>query len=318
MKHRLASTILFASFLLSMLIFSGETTTGARYGLILWYQSVVPALFPFMVISSVIVSCGGILYLMAPLHFLLKRVFPLSKEGCYVLVSGLICGFPMGAKVCADFIHENRMTLNEGKFLMAICNQPSPMFLLGFVYPFFQEYVSSARLFIALYLPLIPLALTARHLYFSEAAEIHTNPVFSMGQKQIPLDDAIMNAGKVLCKIGGYLILFSILIQIIQKMSWISGVVQLLLIGVLEMTTAVRELAVRVPYPYSFIVVLTSLAFGGLSGLFQVRSVLQTEYPEETPNEKRAGLSIRPYVFWKLAHAALTAFCASILCNYAS
>jgi len=201
---------------------------------------------------------------------------------------------------------------------MAICNQPSPMFLLGFVYPFFQEYVSSARLFIALYLPLIPLALTARHLYFSEAAEIHTNPAFSMEQKQIPLDDAIMNAGKVLCKIGGYLILFSILIQIIQKMSWISGVVQLLLIGVLEMTTAVRELAVRVPYPYSFIVVLTSLAFGGLSGLFQVRSVLQTEYPEETPNEKRAGLSIRPYVFWKLAHAALTAFCASILCNYAS
>ena len=318
MKSRIPLTILLASFLISMLIFSVETTTGAKYGLLLWYQSVVPALFPFMVISSLITSSGGISYLMAPVYIILKHLLPLSKEGCYVLVSGLICGFPMGAKVCADFIRENRITLNEGYFLMAICNQPSPMFLLGFVYPFFRENVSSARLFIVLYLPLILLALTARHIYFSESTKIDTNPDFSVDQNLIPLDDAIMNAAKLLCKIGGYLILFSILIQIIKNMTWIPETVRLMMIGILEMTTAVRELAVCIPFPNSFIFALSALAFGGLSGLFQVRSVLQNEYSEAIAHEKRVGLSIRPYVFWKLAHAALTAICAYILCNYAS
>ncbi|MBQ6833511.1 MAG: hypothetical protein IJO55_03735 [Lachnospiraceae bacterium] len=318
MKSRIPLTILLASFLISMLIFSVETTTGAKYGLLLWYQSVVPALFPFMVISSLITSSGGISYLMAPVYIILKHLLPLSKEGCYVLVSGLICGFPMGAKVCADFIRENRITLNEGNFLMAICNQPSPMFLLGFVYPFFREHVSSSHLLIVLYLPLILLALTARHIYFSESTKIPTNPDFSVDQNLIPLDDAIMNATKLLCKIGGYLILFSILIQIIKNMTWIPETVRLMMIGILEMTTAVRELAVCIPFPYSFIFTLSALAFGGLSGLFQVQSVLQNEYSEEIAHEKRVGLSIRPYVFWKLAHAAFTAFCAYILCNYAS
>ena len=146
------------------------------------------------------------------------------------------------------------------------------------------------------------------------------NVVKAMGNfvKNRPAVGATVAAMGMFVGMQGAATAVTVMFQSYFNNAQISGVVQLLLIGVLEMTTAVRELAVRVPYPYSFIVVLTSLAFGGLSGLFQVRSVLQAEYPEENPNEKRAGLAIRPYVFWKLAHAALTAFCASILCNYAS
>ena len=94
MKSRIPLTILLASFLMSMLIFSVETTTGAKYGLLLWYQSVVPALFPFMVISSLITSSGGISYLMAPVYIILKHLLPLSKKAVMYWYQDSFAVFP--------------------------------------------------------------------------------------------------------------------------------------------------------------------------------------------------------------------------------
>ena len=120
-------------FLLILMLLSPKVTVnGAANGLLLWYSSVVPALFPFMVLSSLIVSGGGLSVLMAPFRFILGPLLGLSDAGCYVLISGLVCGFPMGAKTCADFLLSGQISRQEGRLLMAICNHPSPMFLLGY------------------------------------------------------------------------------------------------------------------------------------------------------------------------------------------
>ena len=47
-----------------LLLYPRFAAEGARYGLLLWYTSVVPSLFPFMVLSSLIVSSGGVSLLM--------------------------------------------------------------------------------------------------------------------------------------------------------------------------------------------------------------------------------------------------------------
>ena len=62
--------------------------------------------------------------------------FQVSLRGIYVLLTGLFCGCPMGAKTCADFLTE-RISPGEARFLFALCNHQSPMFLTGFVFPMF-------------------------------------------------------------------------------------------------------------------------------------------------------------------------------------
>ena len=106
--------------LIFMLLHPAITVTGASNGLLLWYSSVVPALFPFMVLSSLIVASGSLSVLMAPVQLVLGPLLGLSAEGCYTLLSGLVCGFPMGAKTCADFFSRGQISLKEGKFLMAV------------------------------------------------------------------------------------------------------------------------------------------------------------------------------------------------------
>lgn len=306
MKKSIGLTIL----LVLLLLHPQYTTEGARYGLLLWYNSVVPALFPFMVISNLIVHAGGISALMAPVYKILHPFFPVSPAGCYVLVTGILCGCPMGAKTCSDFVLDGILSREEAKFLLAVCSHPSPMFILGYVYPFFAEYTASWQILLCVYLPVIVLAFAAKVIYrVPGAAMAHTSAnTVPPNAAQAPApsaDESILAAIEILCKIGGYLMLFSILILFIRNTAWIPEPIRLLLIGSMEMTTAVRELASSLDFIHGFPAAMAALNFCGFSGLFQVRSVL---------NEKKTGLSVRPCFFWKLAHAALSAACALGLC----
>ena len=58
-------SIVLCILLILLLLRPDCTTEGARYGLLLWYNSVVPALFPFMVLSNLIVHTGRPLWCIA-------------------------------------------------------------------------------------------------------------------------------------------------------------------------------------------------------------------------------------------------------------
>ena len=305
--------------LIFMLLHPAITVTGASNGLLLWYSSVVPALFPFMVLSSLIVASGSLSVLMAPVRLVLGPLLWLSAEGCYTLLSGLVCGFPMGAKTCADFLSRGQISLKEGKFLMAVCNHASPMFLLGYVYPLFHGNLPLWKLLAAVYGPALLLALPARLLYqngaptgrkpkmqgIAEPQEIpEPNPPFPTQSNpgNLSADEAILSSVEVLCRIGGLLILFSIAVEFLRGARQLPAGLRLFLMGAMEMTTGIRELAAALPYPYSAAVACASLTFGGLSGIFQTKAALGA-----LAQKKKAGLSIRQYCVWKLLYACLTA-----------
>ena len=305
--------------LILMLLHPEITVKGASNGLLLWYSSVVPALFPFMVLSSLIVASGSLSILMAPVRLVLGPLLGLSAEGCYTLLSGLVCGFPMGAKTCADFLSRGQISLREGKFLMAVCNHASPMFLLGYVYPLFHGNLPLWKLLAAVYGPALLLALPARLLYrngaptgkkpkmqgIAEPQEI-PEPNFPSPAKSNPgnlsADEAILSSVEVLCRIGGLLILFSIAVEFLRGARQLPAGLRLFLMGAMEMTTGIRELAAALPFPYSAAAACASLTFGGLSGILQTKAALGA-----LAQKKKAGLSIRQYCAWKLLYACLTA-----------
>ena len=272
-----------------LLLYPRFAAEGARYGLLLWYTSVVPSLFPFMVLSSLIVSSGGVSLLMKPVRTFLGPWLPLSENGCYTLISGLLCGCPMGAKTCGDFVREGKLSVQEGRFLMAICNHPSPMFLLGFVCPLFEAGMHPSRLLLSIYLPLLPLAALAKRIYFPALPA----PASSGSRPQIQpapaLDTAILAAAEILCRIGGYLMLFSIVIVFLRRAPWLPASLRLFLMGAMEMTTGVREVSASLPFPDSGTAAAAILAFGGICGIFQTRAVTASGWPEEKKSRTDDG-----------------------------
>ena len=283
--------------LIFMIFHADLVTKGAASGLLLWYSSVVPALFPFMVLSSVLSASGGVQALMRPFPVVF-RFAGLSADGWYVLLTGLLCGCPMGAKTCADLYAKGQISSGEAKFLFALCNHPSPMFLAGFVYPMFAAQLPLFCFVFAIYMPLLLLAIPAHFIYHapfspesipenSGISQQHPTPnsanAFSSkhtrsdksSSSALSLDAAILNSAEILVKIGGYLIFYSILILVIRNTPEIPAPARLFFSGAMEITTGIRTVSDSLTYPYSAIAAAAIFSFGGFSAMSQTNAVIR-------------------------------------------
>jgi hypothetical protein len=125
-------------FLLLIALILTHSTTAlslAADGLNLWLTKMIPALFPFMILSGMMVGLGLTENFSIILYPLLRLLFHVRKNVCYAIIMGFLCGFPMGAKVSADLLERKLITRQEASFLLAFCNNIGPVYFCGFVLP---------------------------------------------------------------------------------------------------------------------------------------------------------------------------------------
>ena len=288
-----------------LLAFPALSVQGAANGLLLWFQVVLPTLAPFMICTQMIVALGGVSLLIRPFYPLLFRLFGLSPSGSYVLLCGLLCGYPLGARLCADFYGSGQISSREARYLLSICNHPSPMFLLGFVNGQLPLSVPALLLPICLYLPILPISWISRKVYgFSPLSEDIKKPGTASGSSA--LESVLLSTAETMVLIGSYMMLFSILAAWIGRLSMIPAPIKALLSGAAEITTGVHLICRTFPPESVLLPVAAVTAFGGFSGIFQTRGVLASGLKQTEKTKKNAGLSIRHYVLWKLLHAGLS------------
>ena len=281
--------------LLLLLTHPSLSFQGAQNGLLLWFNVILPTLLPFMLCSVLLVSRGGVPILIRPLKPLFSLLH-LSEEGSYCLLCGLLCGYPMGAKTTADFLRENRIRMDEGKRLLAIAGCPSPMFLAGYLRPRLPKGTPFLFVVLALYLPVLLIGILSRDRRVrteKTAGQLREVP----NHRETPFDELLMNCLEIMVKIGGFLMIYSILAAFLQiipdRLLPVSA--KAALIGLTEMTTGIDFAFRFLSGPTAAVMMLVFAAFGGLSGISQTQTVI-----------KNAGLSIRQYVRWKLIHASLS------------
>lgn len=323
MKKSLVSRLL-AILSLALLLWKPDLAfVGAKNGLLLWGLVVLPTLLPFMICSQVIVGIQAAPLLVGPLMPFFRWVLGLSKEGGYVLLSGLLCGYPMGAKTCGEFLRQGKISKQEADYLLAISNHPSPMFLLGYVMSQLKlieglaHPVSVWQVLASLYLPVLPLAALARKVYKLQPEETAFSPRPSLHSSKTLLahsfsfDKAMMSCVETMVKIGGYIMLFSILAVYIARLPFQNPLIRCSFLGAIEITTGIQAVASSVKGGLAVLLILASSSFGGFSGIFQTRSVMNGPWsPEKASNSGVLNcLSIRHYVLWKLLHTFFTCLC---------
>ena len=112
-----------------MVLDSKTAVAGMLGGLELCYRTVVPAMFPFLFLSSLLLSeLSGKQNRM--LQSLAKRLgIPPGGEG--ILVVGLLGGYPTGAASVADFYKHNKLQRHHAERLLGFCNNAGPAFIFG-------------------------------------------------------------------------------------------------------------------------------------------------------------------------------------------
>ena len=102
-------------------------------GLRLCAKTVIPSLFPFMVISDLILSSGLGETLLRPIAPVCCRLLRLPQVGCYAVIMGLLCGFPIGARCAISALKANQMTEEEVLRVLLFSTNPSAAFLINAV-----------------------------------------------------------------------------------------------------------------------------------------------------------------------------------------
>ena len=115
----------------ALLLLPEVSAQAARDAMLLCAQTLIPSLFPFFVLSSLLIACGASELLSALLSPLMRPLFGLSGTGAAALALGLCGGYPVGARTAAELVENGALSQEEGERLLAFCNNAGPGFLLG-------------------------------------------------------------------------------------------------------------------------------------------------------------------------------------------
>ena len=276
-----------------MLTNSSLSLAYAALGLRLWYEKMVPVLFPFMVLSGTLIRMGLVEMIIRPIRPFFGKLFRISDPAVYTILMGFLCGFPMGARTTAEFRNRQELSVAEGQFLLAFCNNFGPVYFLGFVLPSLHRTLTLPYLMGMYGIPVIYglfLRYTVYRTRLQDTSMVSQPVTKSSVRVSLPdaLDDAVNAAGLSILQLGGYMIFFNLLNllpRLILRQSH-------LLAPLLEITGGLQLLEGRYP-----LYTLLLLPFGGLSCIVQTAGCI-----------RNTGLSLKKYIIHKLVLTLLTAF----------
>lgn len=292
-----ASTLFVLTLTVLILLYPQKSLVYACMGLNLWFQKMIPALFPFMVLSGIMVRMNLTDSFVKVVKPVLTPLFRLNGNCLYVIVIGFLCGFPMGAVVISQLYERKRITKKEAEFLLSFCNNIGPVYFISFALPTIGIDKRMPYLFGMYGIPLL-YGLLLRYTLYQKSIKLSVQPVkenTSVTSFMAALDDSVMSSLTSITKLGGYMIFFNLINLLPELLLKENPFLQSVLSAFFEITGGLSGLLDKAP-----IISLCMLSFGGLSCIAQTNSSLQG-----------TDISLKKYVLHKLV---ITAFCA---CYYA-
>ena len=209
----------------------------------------------------------------------------------------------MGARLTGDMYRQHRISREEAVYLLTFANQSSPMFLSTYVV---LHGLGDSTLTLPVFVIFYASAFLTSLVFRIRSRRFGLPP--SRPKKEVPeqtsygnlLDTSIMNGFEIITRLGGYIILFSILAGIVLQLPAPLRTAAPFLSGLTEITTGIHTISgTTLPLQVKFTAIVCCTAFGGFSTVAQTSCMLNG-----------TGLSIFTYLKGKLVNAAV----AGLLC----
>ena len=316
-KQRLQDAFILCGFLLcgaGLLCYSKAVSAAMTQALKLCVQVLLPSLFPFFVLSSMVISTGVIQRLSTRLEKPFQWLFGLPGSFGAALLLGAAGGYPVGAKTIATLYQQGQCSRRDAEKALRFCNNAGPAFLISAVG---ASLLQDPHAGLKLYAVHVLSALIIGFIYRKNTDHVKYNGITADHMRNTATISlflrAVTDAFSSFLNVSAFVLIFSVISTMLQQLPLIDSLHCLsgggilwygLLAGFLELTSGVACLT-QGGLPPS--ILLPALSFvcgwGGCSVQFQTISLLHD-----------AGLSCRQYLKSKLLQGILAALITGMIC----
>lgn len=334
---------------LSIISFPKQAFEASVRGLTIWWDVVFPALLPFFITSELLMGFGVVHFIGVLLEPLMRPLFRVPGVGGFVMSMGVASGYPMGAKLTVRMRESQLITRSEGERLVSITSTSGPLFMIGAVaVGFFHDVFLGIVIALAHYISAIGVGFVMRFHDLKEkpkttdrvkkAKEQLSNKgllyraLQAMHRARIKdgrtfgtlMGDAVHSSIQTLLVIGGFIIMFSVIINIFQiiglnelltflfmiilvPLGVQPELISALVAGTFEITLGSQmasEASESNALMHKVAIASAIIAWSGLSVHAQVASMLAN-----------TDIRYKPFLFARIIHAGLAYICTLLLWN---
>ncbi|NCB73721.1 MAG: sporulation protein [Clostridia bacterium] len=294
--------------LLGLIICPTAAAGGAKAGLLLCSGVIIPSLFPFAVLSNVLMELGLPQRLGKVFAPVTKRLFGVSGTGSTAFFLGIAGGYPLGAISVSELYAKGVLQKKEAERLLGFCNNCGPAFIISVAG---SAVFGSLKIGYFLYLVhVIAAFLTGMLMSGGQSGSV--TPTLPSGSSGISeaFTDSVKRAAAAMVTVCGFVVFFSVLVGLLDEagtLSSLSGAISVylktelhfsrsLLTGFLELGTGTSSLIGLSVSAVNLSLCSLIIGWGGVSVHAQAAAII-----------REGGLSPARHTFGKLLHGVLSA-----------
>ena len=306
---------------LALVLWPEQAMEAMRDGLRLCGNVILPSLFPFFVLSSLVVELGMSRYLGKLLEPVMAPLFRVNGNCAAALALGFVGGYPVGARTAIQIYERGQCSRTEAERMLAFCNNSGPAFILGVVGAgVFGSGAAGLLLYLAHLLASVLVGVLFRFYRPGEGPRTgrRCGPQFQAASFSKAFTRSVTGAMQSTLSICAFVLFFTVFLRILahaEVLKLLGGLLSALLAPLgMDQTWAERLLTGLVEVSSG----VSSLTDGALSGRLSMAAFMLgwagvSVHCQVLALLGDSGLSARTYLAGKLLHGSLSALLANLM-----
>lgn len=285
---------IFSTLIMMILIYVGfeilteseSILASVNFSLNVFKNNVFPSLFPFFVLSNILIKCGLPEFMGNLFKNIMNRLFKIKGITAFIFFMSIISGNPANAKYTKELYLDNKLNKYEATKILCFTCFSNPLFILGTVTVFLNNKEVGLLILLCHYLGNLIIGLLMRQYHPSKKEDEKTSilkAIDAMHRKRISnkdslgttLTNSLVSSINTLLLILGVITMCLVITTIIDNNLNLNSVIQSVLNGFIEMTQGLKYISLEaIPLKLKCILTVMILSFGGLSVHVQIMSIL--------------------------------------------
>lgn len=267
---------------------------------------IIPSLFAFMALSSIIIKSKLYLYITKPFYLLTKYILRIPNLLFFVFLLGNVSGYPVGAKLLVELKNNNIIDKKTAEIISCFCYSGGPAFFTGTIgLAVYKSNRVGILIFLSSLLSNFILCCIMCRLFKPECKQFRHGYKLSVDT----ITDSIVSTGKTLFIICTSIIFFSAVMSLLDvqglfvflKNTGLNENANTLIKGFFEISY-LSELSSD---SFTVIPIIAGLcSFGGICVLLQVKAIVGKSF------------SLRMFIISRIISAFLSGIICKILSRY--